>query len=428
MDTVHEWIQLSFDVAMSATFVLSAVYLALTALALVLRRRHAGDVNADGKLPRVTVQIPTYNELAALNCAARCLDFDYPPERLQILIGDDSSNSEISEQIDMFTALNPRIKVCRRGGNAGFKPGNLNHMLEETTGDYILVLDSDFLPSKDFLRKLVQPVIDQPELAGVQASWRITNTHQNMTTLLGAGIINVIHVVILPLLKAFAKTGVFCGSGELVRKDLLIENDGWTPGALTEDVDYSLRVIAGGHQIAYLYDLPIACEVPYTPRDLFRQQMRWAYGVMRAFIKNGKKLFLSRLAHSRSKAAAICFGGGYAMTILFMLTLILGVCNIISTWGDATPPEIAGGNIALEIVLNILLTSGMLVSSLCASFISGASFRSLGRLILASFTIGFVLIFFINKGLTRALLGLPMQWFMVRKNGNFPGTAAESAA
>ena len=54
--------------------------------------------------PMVTVQIPTYNELAALNCAKRCLDFDYPKDKLQIIIGDDSNDPECKRKIDEFQA------------------------------------------------------------------------------------------------------------------------------------------------------------------------------------------------------------------------------------------------------------------------------------------------------------------------------------
>jgi len=409
MNALSTWIQAGFGIAMTATFAFSAIYFILTVIALILRKRPAAPATAmPGEFPRVTVQIPTYNELASLNCAERCLAFDYPTDRLQILIGDDSSDAVISTRINAFAEKHPRIKVCRRGNNAGFKPGNLNHMLEETTGDYILILDSDFLPEADFLSRLVQPVVESPSLAGVQAGWHITNVHQNLTTLMGAGIINVIHIVILPLIKRFAHTGVFCGSGELVQKDLLIENGGWTPGALTEDVDYSLRVIADGRHIAYLEDLHCSCEVPHMPRDLFRQQMRWAYGVMRAFMNHGWTLLCSRVAHVRAKLAAICFGGGYIMISLFILTAIMGLLNVASAWW-ITP--VNGPYPALNLIanaaINFLFTCGMLVSSLCASFIAGASLRSIGKLI-----------FFVGKGLFKALLGLPMHWFMVRKNGN----------
>ena len=409
-----------FNVAMYATFALSWIYCAMTVAALVFRRsRPAGeDLPAWSQCPKVTVQIPTYNELAALNCARCCLDFDYPADRLQILIGDDSNRPEVSAAINEFARRNPRVEVSRRGNNQGFKSGNLNHMLQATRGDYILILDSDFLPARDFLRRLAAPVAADPALAGVQASWRVANARQNFSTLMGAGIINVIHVVILPLLKRTAGTGMFCGSAELVRKDLLVRHGGWTPGALTEDVDYSLRVMADGGRIGFLEDLTCACEAPHTPKDLFRQQMRWAYGVMRALMAHGGRLLVSRPARKRTKAAVVCFCGGYLMVALMLLTTGLGVLQVALAWALASADGaglLAGWGGSL---LNFLLTCGMLVSSLCAGFVTGFGARSSGKLVVASFTIGFILLFFVGKGLAKALLGLPMHWFMLKKNGN----------
>ncbi len=421
MNELQAVIRFGLDIALAIACAFSMLYLLGTALALILRRQTPDAAPAEnGPLPRVTVQIPTFNEPAALQCAARCLAFDYPAEKLQILIGDDSSDPAVSGRIDAFAAAHPRITVCRRGGNAGYKPGNLNHMLAQTDGDYILVLDSDFLPGPGFLRRLIRPVIEHPDLAGVQAAWQISNARQNITTLMGAGIVNIIHIVILPLIKHFTANSVFCGSGELVRRDLLEQTGGWTPGALTEDVDYALRLIAEGHRIAYLENLKVACETPHRPRDLFRQQMRWAYGVMRAFINNGLRLFRSRLIRWQTKAAAICFGGGYLMVTALLFALILGLVSVSVGW---FAPETAGNTwTAVErtagTLRNILFTCGMLVSSLCASFVAGAGFRHLGKLIAASLSLGFVLLFFVGNGLFRALFGLPMQWFMVRKNGN----------
>ncbi|MGD9782562.1 MAG: glycosyltransferase [Kiritimatiellia bacterium] len=420
---MHQGIEAAFNVALGATFALSWIYCVLTAAALAFRRRQSGSepLPAGTRLPPVTVQIPTYNELAALNCARCCLDFDYPAEQLQILIGDDSNRPEISREIDEFARANPRVRVCRRGSNAGYKPGNLNHMLKETTGDYLLVLDSDFLPEKDFLRRLAVPAARDPSLAGVQASWRVANARQNYSTLMGAGIVNVIHAVILPLLKRTAKTGMFCGSAELVRKDLLAAQGGWTVGALTEDVDYSLRVMARGRRIEYLEDLSCSCETPHTPKDLFRQQMRWAYGVMRALMAHGGRLLVSRLARKRTKAAVACFCGGYLMVALMLSTTILGALGVATGWagGAGASGGFLSGGIGGSLA-NFLLTCGMLVSSVCAGFMSGFGARSAQKLVVASLSIGFVLLFFVGKGLAKALLGLPMPWFMLKKNGNEP--------
>ena len=417
MDFLHQLIQVVFVVAMSATFALSAIYFTLTLCAIVYRRFRPlrQPWPAWAAYPTVTVQIPTFNELAALHCARCCLDFEYPAEKLQILIGDDSNRPEISAAIDEFARQNPRVRVCRRGTNQGYKPGNLNHMLQATTGNYILILDSDFLPERDFLRRLAAPVACDPSLAGVQGAWQVANARQNGSSLMGAGIINVIHVVILPLLKRWAGACLFCGSAELVRKDLLLRHGGWTPGALTEDVDYSLRLLAAGERILFLEDTACACEAPQTPRDLFRQQMRWAYGVMRAILSHGGRLLASGLARKRAKAAVVCFCSGYLMVLLLLVSGLLGVMYIAMAW--------FGGGFDLAqnawtAVRDFLLTSGMLVASLCAGFLSGVGRRSLGRLALASLTIGLVLLFFVSTGLAKAILGLPMNWFMLKKNGN----------
>lgn len=419
--TFHTIIKTIFEVALMGAFGLSLGYFVVTAFALALSRlRNEPEIIEDAALyPTVTVQIPTYNELAALNCATCCLDFDYPAEKIQIMIGDDSNQPEVSAKIDAFAAANPRIEISRRGGNAGFKPGNLNVMLPKATGDYLLILDSDFLPKPNFLKRLVVPVIKDPTLAGAQAAWKIINVHDNHSTLMGTGIVNIIHVVILPFLKAVTNSCVFCGSGELVKKSYLIEHGGWTPGALTEDVDYSLRLITEGKRIAYVEDLQVRCEVPYTPGDLFRQQMRWAYGVMRAFMAHGPKLFLSRTIQKRTKFAAFCFGGGYVMITLLLLLAILGMLNMISQlFGLDQSSSYTVGHIVYDSAVNLLLTCGMLVSSIAAGFITGFGFRSLGKLVLASLTIGVICMFFVGRGLVTAWLGLPMKWFMLRKAGN----------
>ena len=427
----HTIIKTIFEVVLMGAFVLSLGYFIVTAVALALSRlRNEPEIIEDTALyPTVTVQIPTYNELAALNCAARCLDFDYPAEKLQIMIGDDSNQPDISARIDEFVAANPRVEISRRGDNVGFKPGNLNVMLPKSTGDYLLILDSDFLPKADFLKRLVVPVIKDPTLAGAQAAWKIINVHDNHSTLMGTGIVNIIHSVILPFLKTATNNCVFCGSGELVKKSYLEERGGWTAGALTEDVDYSLRVITDGKRIAYVDDLRVRCEVPYTPGDLFRQQMRWAYGVMRAFMTHGKKLFLSRTIQKRTKFAAFLFGSGYVMITLLLLTMVLGTLNLVSGMLGLDPATAQSssytvGHLVYDSVVNLLLTCGLIISAIAGGFINGFGFRSLGRLVVASLTIGVICMFFVGRGLITAWLGLPMKWFMLKKAGNEQAVSA----
>ena len=422
---IFQLIKTLFEIALIGAFAFSLVYFVITLFALVhaqlrpkpIRRTPIKDA------PSITVQIPTYNEIAALNCAERCLQFDYPIDRLQLIIGDDSNDPDISQRIDAFAKKNPRIEISRRGNNIGYKPGNLNAMLSKSTGDYLLILDSDFLPKRDFLARLVEPVLEDPELAGVQAGWRILNVHNNLSTLMGTGIVNVVHAILMPFMYHITQNAIFCGSGELVRKKDLIELGGWTEGALTEDVDYSLRLIAAGKRIAYLDQIRIRCEVPYSATDLFRQQMRWAYGVVRAFMLHFRNVLSSRLIQKRVKIATLIFSSGYIMISLLLLTTIFGLLNIVCGLLGFDPSTAASstytvGHFIYDSTLNLILTGGMLISSLAACFINGFGFRNLGRLFFAALTIGFICMFFVGRGIFTAWLGLPMKWFMLKKAGN----------
>ena len=418
-----------FRIVFYITCGLSLLYCVLTffVLLFVKRRPESAESIPDEKLPYVTVQIPTYNELAGINCAARCLNFDYPHAKLQIILGDDSNRPEISAQIDAFVQKHPRITLSRRASNVGYKPGNLNQMNTLSTGEYILIFDSDFLPEKDFLRKIVAPVVHDPSLAGVQATWLVENVYQNFTTLMAASIVNIIHRIILPILDRTAHGGIFCGSAELVRKDLLLRYGGWTPGTLTEDVDYSLRIIADGHRILYLDNVFCSGEVPYMVRDLSRQQMRWAYGVIRAFLDNGKRLFASRVAKLGMKLAVICFASGYLLFSSLLLCFFAGLLQILVTATIAPPPVYPDHRwyqVGGYAVVDFLITGGFLIAGVVGGFIAGFSPRCSFKLVLSSLTIGFVLMFYIGKGIFLALCGLPMQWFMVRKNGNSTGISS----
>ena len=123
-----------FEITLIGAFAFSFVYFVITFFALVHTQLKPRPKKRKSLInpPSITVQIPTYNEIAALNCAERCLNFEYPKEHLQIIIGDDSDDPLISKRIDKFASLNSQIEISRRGTNNGYKPGNLNAMLTKS--------------------------------------------------------------------------------------------------------------------------------------------------------------------------------------------------------------------------------------------------------------------------------------------------------
>jgi len=391
--------------AIAVSFVLFLITLA------VIFSRPGKEKECDpGRLPEVTVQIPTRNEIVALRCARRCLESDYPAGRLQVLIGDDSDRREVSEEIDAFADAHPRVEVVRRRDRSGFKPGNLNTMLKESRGEVIVVLDSDFLPGRDFIRRIAAPFVLDPEVASVQARWDFINPGDNLATVLGAAMGYSFHRVFLPFMKIFG-TSFICGSAEAVRKSVLEELGGWRPGILTEDIEFSLRMTRHGKKMLYLPDLSCPGEVPQTAGDLFRQQMRWAHGVISAYLLHFRGIWFNRELRLKRKLLSMFSGLGYVFPVLVAGLLVTSLLNALT----APPQPVDPGQVLGETARNVLLTSGLLFMSTIAIW-RGGKIRLFPRMIVSAFTIGLVMIFFVIKGIVTALLGRPMEWYLIRKN------------
>ncbi|MCP3684162.1 MAG: glycosyltransferase [bacterium] len=402
----------TFKFFLILTILLAFFYLFMSIVALFKKRRN-NLLLKKGEEPKVTIQIPTYNELAALNCAERCLKMDYPKDKLQIIIGDDSSKKEISKQIDDFAKKNSRILVTRRGSNIGFKPGNLNHMLKSTTGDIIIIFDSDFLPEKDFVRKIVVPYKDE-NVAVVQSRWDIINYSQNFFTIVGGTVTLITHQIVLPFVHLLKANTFLCGSAESIRKKDLEAAGGWRMGSLTEDVECSMRLYKMGKKLVYMPELTCKCEAPHKFNDLCKQQMRWAFGVISSMKTHTLGVFASKRTRIRDKFSVAIFSSGYMFSILILALTIFGTLSIIST----EPAPINWARFLSETGRNILLTSGFLVACAVALAIGRKKVLEIPKMLAASLSVGLAVTFYVNLGIFKALFGRGMQWFMLSKLGN----------
>src|SRR5207237_634891 len=109
--------------------------------------------------PVVTIQLPLYNEMYV---ADRLIDavcrIDYPRDRLEIQVLDDSTDEtrSIAElAVRRFAAQGLDIKVLHRADRRGYKAGALEAGLKTARGEFIAIFDADFIPTRDFLMRLV---------------------------------------------------------------------------------------------------------------------------------------------------------------------------------------------------------------------------------------------------------------------------------
>ncbi|MBI2663979.1 glycosyltransferase [Candidatus Woesearchaeota archaeon] len=415
LDVLHAIFNNAFYAMLTVLAAISMLYF-LTTIYVMINRKEPYKEKELQQYPFVTVQIPTRNELAALKCAEKCLEFDYPKDKYEILIGDDSDKEYVSARIKQFAEKHELVKVYKRANNSGYKAGNLNNLLSHSRGKYLALFDSDFLPGKDFIRRIISPMEHDSSIAGVQARWKYFNAGQNLVSILGASIGSVFHHIALPFFNNRKRLSVLCGSAEAVRKDTLIRLGGWEHGSLTEDIEYSLRLLENGHKIQYLPQLECENELPFTPADLYRQQKRWAYGVLFSLREHFKTLFLGKKLDLEEKLLVSYIFSGYMLSMALASVVILGALSIITH----EPAPIDFGKFFFESARNIAATSGLLFAGIYGLIKIGYGKRVV-HMLLAAFSIGLIVTYHVNVGILRVLAGKPMQWYLLNKKGNTAG-------
>src|SRR6185295_16974534 len=114
--------------------------------------------------PVVTIQLPLYNEMyVADRLIEAVVAIEYPRVRLEIQVLDDSvdeTQSIAAAAVLRFAAQGIDIKYYHRADRTGFKAGALEAGLARARGEFIAIFDADFIPTPDFLVRLIPHFAD----------------------------------------------------------------------------------------------------------------------------------------------------------------------------------------------------------------------------------------------------------------------------
>ena len=234
-----------------------------------------------GNWPRVTVQLPLYNELYV---AARIIDtvcqFDYPRDRLQIQVLDDSTDETVgivAERVSHYASRGFAIQHVRRSNRHGFKAGALADAMPDVTGEFIAIFDADFVPRPDYLQVSI-PYFEDARAGVVQSRWAHLNENFSLITRLQALQLNVHFTVEQAGRRAAGLFAQFNGTAGTWRKACIEAAGGWKADTLTEDLDLSIRAQLAGYTIRYLEHNLAPAELPVEMNAFKSQQHRWMKG------------------------------------------------------------------------------------------------------------------------------------------------------
>ena len=231
--------------------------------------------------PMLTVQLPVFNEYYVIRRLIQAVSkLDYPKELLQIQILDDSTDETrqiAADETERLKAVGFDIEHIHRSNREGFKAGALAGGLAVAKGEYIFILDADFVPQPDVLKRSINHFTD-PKVGMVQMRWGHLNRNYSLLTKVQAVFLDG-HLLLEQ--TARSRSGRFFnfnGTAGIWRKSCIIDADGWHYDTLTEDLDLSYRAQLKGWQFVFLPDVIVPAELPADMNGFKSQQHRWTKG------------------------------------------------------------------------------------------------------------------------------------------------------
>ncbi|MFY0606265.1 MAG: glycosyltransferase [Cyclobacteriaceae bacterium] len=309
-------------------------------LALTYRKRKTRAVDKPlTEFPKVTVQLPLYNEKYVAERLIDCIcALDYPKEKLEIQVLDDSTDETrdiVLAKVNDWQAKGHNIKQILRTNRVGYKAGALEFGLNMAEGDYIAIFDADFLPNPDFLLKTL-PAFDRG-IGMVQARWGHINQDYSILTRMQAFGLNAHFTVEQAGRNASGKFMNFNGTAGVWDKRCIMEAGGWQHDTLTEDLDLSYRAQLRGWKFTYLEDVISPAELPVMVPAIKSQQYRWNKGAAETARKNWSKILGSKLKFPVKMHALLHLFN----SSVFLFLIIGSILSIPLLFVKAARPELS---------------------------------------------------------------------------------------
>lgn len=286
------------------------------------------DLSNGNEVPYVTIQLPVYNEMYVmkrlLNNIAR---IDYPNERLEIQVLDDSTDESFEEnaaQIKKLQESGLDIQHVTRENRIGFKAGALKEGLKTAKGEFIAIFDADFLPGKNWLQDTI-PYFKNPEIGVVQTRWGHINRDYSILTRVQAFALDV-HFTLEQVGRNSKGHFInFNGTAGVWRRECIINAGNWEGDTLTEDLDLSYRAQLKNWKFKYLEEVETPAELPVVMSAARTQQFRWNKGGAENFQKMSWKVLKNKNTSYKTKIHGIIH---LLNSTMFLIILIVAVLSI----------------------------------------------------------------------------------------------------
>jgi cellulose synthase/poly-beta-1,6-N-acetylglucosamine synthase-like glycosyltransferase len=302
-------------------------------------------------LPDILVQLPTYNEGELIRRVVSAVQhLTWPRDRLHVQILDDSTDGSTAHGEVAAAALRQAgidAQVLHRSNRTGFKAGALAEGLRRSHDPFVAILDADYLPRPDFLIACMRPLLEDPNLALVQARCDYLNADENLVTYAQQRILDA-HFAVEQAARSWSgQVMPFNGTCGIWRRAAIDAAGGWQGDTLAEDLDLSYRVQMLGWRTMFLSTVTVGGELPNSFKTWRLQQFRWTKGFAEVGRKLLRQVWLSKLRPDQKLVSTVHLSSGFLGPLLG-ITLASAAFDFIVGEGPTWPAALLFGLAALE--------------------------------------------------------------------------------
>jgi cellulose synthase/poly-beta-1,6-N-acetylglucosamine synthase-like glycosyltransferase len=280
------------------------------------------------ELPKVTVQLPIFNEMYVVERLVNAVcQLDWPRHLLEVQVLDDSTDETQAiarAAVDRWRDEGIDISYVHRSDRQGFKAGALENGLRLAKGRFVAVFDADFVPDPDFLHRAVHFFTDD-QVGMVQVRWGHLNRAYSTLTQAQSILLDG-HFVIEH--TARHRSGAFFnfnGTAGVWRRETIAAAGGWQHDTLTEDLDLSYRAQLAGWRFVFLPDVVAPAEIPVEMNAFKSQQHRWAKGSIQTALKLLPAILRSQYPWQVKKEAFFHLTANVGYLLMIPLALLMPI-------------------------------------------------------------------------------------------------------
>jgi cellulose synthase (UDP-forming) len=267
-----------------------------------------------GRSPEVDVFVPVYGEPVEIvePTIERATSMEGAHLRVHLL--DDGGDDEMEALARRHGAV-----YHRRAGSAGAKAGNINAALARTSGEFVVILDCDHVPSRRFLGETLGHMSDE-RVVFVQTPQYYAN-HDHGPVARAAWGQQALFFGAIARGKGNLDAVFCCGTNVLFRRSALEQVGGFPTHSVTEDFELSVELHQRGWRSVYVPEVLASGLGPEDMASYVSQQQRWARGCL-AGARSVLRARLPRRVRAQYLLSSMYFLSGWTLLIYMSFPVI----------------------------------------------------------------------------------------------------------